>query len=143
MKSLRYLEPKILNIIPPDITNSGNIEEFTRKIKCWIPKYCSCRLRLNYIHHVGYVNFWNRSFRGTLENRKSAYFGRGSDDGCFCIKILFITNFLFICFWKKCKKKICFIIVNLTFLTHSFPTHPFSTPWKHQKTLLFSDVPRG
>ena len=25
-------------------------------------------------------------------------------------------------------------------LTHSFPMHPFSTPWKHQKTLRFSDV---
>ena len=24
-------------------------------------------------------------------------------------------------------------------LTHSFPMHPFSTPWKHQKTLKFSD----
>ena len=24
-------------------------------------------------------------------------------------------------------------------LTHLFPMHPFSTPWKHQKTLLFSD----
>ena len=29
------------------------------------------------------------------------------------------------------------------FLTHSFPVHPFSTPWKHQKTLRFSDVFRG
>ena len=27
-------------------------------------------------------------------------------------------------------------------LTHSFPMHPFSTPWKHQKTLRFSDVLR-
>ena len=26
------------------------------------------------------------------------------------------------------------------FLTHFFPMHPFSTPWKHQKTLRFSDV---
>ena len=25
-------------------------------------------------------------------------------------------------------------------LTHLFPMHPFSTPWKHQKTLRFSDV---
>ena len=25
-------------------------------------------------------------------------------------------------------------------LTHSFPLHPFSTPWKHRKTLRFSDV---
>ena len=28
-------------------------------------------------------------------------------------------------------------------LTHFFPMHLFSTPWKHQKTLLFSDVFRG
>ena len=28
-------------------------------------------------------------------------------------------------------------------LTHSFPVHPFSTLWKHQKTLRFSDVFRG
>ena len=34
LKSLRYLGPKIWNIIPPDIRNSGNIEDFTSKIKC-------------------------------------------------------------------------------------------------------------
>ena len=28
-------------------------------------------------------------------------------------------------------------------LTYSFPMHPFSTPWKHQKTLRFSDVFNG
>ena len=28
-------------------------------------------------------------------------------------------------------------------LTHSFPIHPFSTPWKHQKTLWFSHIFRG
>ena len=28
-------------------------------------------------------------------------------------------------------------------LTHSFPIHSFSTPWKHQKTIRFSDVFRG
>ena len=26
-------------------------------------------------------------------------------------------------------------------LTHSFPMHPFSTPWKHQKTLLLNSKP--
>ena len=56
LKSLRYLGPKIWNIIPPDIRKSGNIEEFTRKIKCWTPKNCPCTLCLNHIHHVGYVN---------------------------------------------------------------------------------------
>ena len=28
-------------------------------------------------------------------------------------------------------------------LTHSFPIHSFSTPWKHQKTIRLSDVFRG
>ena len=28
-------------------------------------------------------------------------------------------------------------------LTHLFPMHPLSTPWKHQKTFRFSDVFRG
>ena len=31
----------------------------------------------------------------------------------------------------------------LKVLTHSFPMHPFSSPWKHQKTVKFSDVFRG
>ena len=29
------------------------------------------------------------------------------------------------------------------FLTHSFQMHPYSTTWKHQKTVRFSDVFRG
>ena len=28
-------------------------------------------------------------------------------------------------------------------LTHSFPTHPFFTPWKHLKPLRLSDIFRG
>ena len=30
-----------------------------------------------------------------------------------------------------------------TLLTHLFPIHPFSTPWKHQKNVRFSNVFRG
>ena len=56
LKSLRYLGPKIWNITPPDIRNCGNIDEFTRKIKCWTPKNCPSKLCLNYVHHAGYVN---------------------------------------------------------------------------------------
>ena len=40
LKSLRYRGPKLWNILPPDIRNSGNIGEFTRKNKCWTPKNC-------------------------------------------------------------------------------------------------------
>ena len=32
---------------------------------------------------------------------------------------------------------------NDTILTHLFPMHPFSTLWKHQKTLRFSDAFKG
>ena len=32
---------------------------------------------------------------------------------------------------------------QITRLTHSFLIQPFSTPWKHQKTLRFSDIFRG
>ena len=38
----------------------------------------------------------------------------------------------------KHKKKL-----SKTKLIHLLPMHPFSTPWKHQKTLWFSDVLRG
>ena len=31
----------------------------------------------------------------------------------------------------------------IKFLTHSFPMNPFSTLWKHQKVLRFSDVLEG
>ena len=56
LKSLRYLVPKIWNIIPPDIRNSENTEEFARKIKYWSPKNCPSKLLLNYINRIGYVN---------------------------------------------------------------------------------------
>ena len=56
LKALTYLGLKIWDIIPPDIRNSGNIKEFTMRIKCYIPKNCPSKLCLNYIQHVGYVN---------------------------------------------------------------------------------------
>ena len=81
-------------------------------------------LCLNYIYHVRYVSqpcFRNQPFRGALVNRKSAYFGRGCCDGCFCIKMLFLTIFFYVIpdcvlnymFLKeKCKKEICFTIAK-------------------------------
>ena len=35
------------------------------------------------------------------------------------------------------------IYKNTVLLTRLFPMHPFFTPWKHQKTVQFSDVFRG
>ena len=54
--------------------------------------------------------------------------------------------------YKYCREKVpfnwihmhCFNFSAHTYqLTHSFPMHPFSTPWKHEETLRFSDVFRG
>ena len=48
------------------------------------------------------------------------------------------TNFLPICMFLLQKHLLSWVI-----LTHSLPMHPFSTPWKYQKTVRFSDVFRG
>ena len=51
----------------------------------------------------------------------------------FTYRNLLIHYFFFylFCYYKKYK------------LTHLFPMHPLSAPWKHQETLRFSDVFRG
>ena len=51
LKSLRYLAPKIWDIIPLEIRN-----EFITNIKSWIPKHCPCTLCRIYIHHVDYID---------------------------------------------------------------------------------------
>ena len=52
---------------------------------------------------------------------------------CWCLVFLtHLRHCLVLQFWKR--NEFCNI------LTHSFPMHPFSTPWKHQKTIRFSDV---
>ena len=43
LKSLKYLGPKIWNIIPLDIRNSENMEKSMRKIKCWTSEDCLVR----------------------------------------------------------------------------------------------------
>ena len=55
LKSLRYLAPKIWDIIPLEIRNAGSLTEFITNIKSWIPKHCPCTLCRIYIQHVGYI----------------------------------------------------------------------------------------
>ena len=52
--------------------------------------------------------------------------------------------------WKKKKRFETLILVDVVlivsyclYFTHSFPVHPFYTPWKHQKTVSCSNVFRG
>ena len=49
LKALRYFGPKIWNILPSDIKNSGTL-------KSRIPQNCPCRIRENFIHQVGFTN---------------------------------------------------------------------------------------
>ena len=59
LKPLKYLTPKIVNIIPFAIRNANSLTEFTTNIKSRIPKHCPCTLCRIYIHHVGYVGNFN------------------------------------------------------------------------------------
>ena len=51
------------------------------------------------------------------------------------------------CYWQRStllQNLWCFISQRCSSsLIHLFPMHPLSNPWKHQKTLWFSDVFRG
>ena len=49
---------------------------------------------------------------------------------------------LSLCFYKEKQENLA-ITFFFNILTHSFSMQPFSTPWKHQRTVIFSEVFRG
>ena len=53
--SLRYFGPVIWNSIPIDIRCQDNFNLFKSKIRQWKPENCQCRLCLNYISGVGFM----------------------------------------------------------------------------------------
>ena len=53
--SLRYLGPKIWEIVPTHIKDLECLKDFTIAIKRWIPYKCPCRLCKEYIQGVGFV----------------------------------------------------------------------------------------
>ena len=56
LETLRCLGPKVYDMIPNEIKNSTSVHVFKTKIKKWIPTQCPCRLCLDYIPNVGYIN---------------------------------------------------------------------------------------
>ena len=54
--SLRYLGPKIWDIVPKYIKDLESLDKFKLAIKSWVPTNCPCRLCKNYINGVGFVN---------------------------------------------------------------------------------------
>ena len=56
LKALQYFGPKICNILPTDIKNFKTLQEFSKKVKPWIPRNCPCSICENYICRVGSTN---------------------------------------------------------------------------------------
>ena len=53
--SIRYFGPQIWSSVPFEIRNVTTLEDFSRKIKCWKPEECPCRLCMHYERDVGFV----------------------------------------------------------------------------------------
>ena len=56
LQSLKYLAPKIWNIMPSDIRNSDSLSELTTKIKSWKPVTFPCNLCRTFVVQVGYID---------------------------------------------------------------------------------------
>ena len=50
LRALRYLSPKIWNIVPFEIKNSETLGQFKMKTKYWKPTHCPCNLFQPYFH---------------------------------------------------------------------------------------------
>ena len=57
--SIRYLGPVIWNMVPSGIKDSENINIFCSEIRKWEPKNFPCRLCLNYVDQLGFVEMSN------------------------------------------------------------------------------------
>ena len=55
-ESVKYLGPKIWNILPKVLKDSSTLYNFKEKIKSWIPYDCPCKLCKIYIPDLGYIN---------------------------------------------------------------------------------------
>ena len=55
IQSVRFLGPKIWDIIPDNIKNCQSLHEFKSLIKLWKPENCPCRLCKKYVASVGFI----------------------------------------------------------------------------------------
>ena len=54
-QSVKYLGPKIWDMVPQSIKNSNSLKEFKFLIKQWKPDGCPCRLCKTYVAQVGFI----------------------------------------------------------------------------------------
>ena len=50
--SIRYFGPQFWKSVPFEIRNVAILEDFSRKIKCWKPEECPCRLCMHYFRKL-------------------------------------------------------------------------------------------
>ena len=55
IQSVRYLGPKIWELVPNNIKYSNSLSKFKKLIKSWKPEACPCRLCKTYIAQVGFI----------------------------------------------------------------------------------------
>ena len=56
LETLSCLGPKIYDMVPYEIKNSTTVQIFKAKIKSWVPAKCPCKLCLDFIPNLGYIN---------------------------------------------------------------------------------------
>ena len=54
ISSFRYMAAR--DMVPNDMKNVNDIETFKNNIRKWKPVNCHCKLCLDYVSYVGYVN---------------------------------------------------------------------------------------
>ena len=54
---VRYLGPKIWDMVPNNIKNRSSLHKFENSIKSWKPNECPCRLCKKYIAQIGFIWF--------------------------------------------------------------------------------------
>ena len=55
IQSVRYLGPKIWELVPNNIKCSNSVSKFKKLIKSWTPEACLCRLCKTYTAQVEFV----------------------------------------------------------------------------------------
>ena len=53
--SVRYIGPKIWELLPNNIKYSDSLSKFRKFVKSWKPEACPCRLCKTYIAQVGFI----------------------------------------------------------------------------------------
>ena len=53
--SLRYFAPIIWDLVPTEIKNSDSLSIFIKRIRCWKPQFCPCRLCKVFVPQLGFL----------------------------------------------------------------------------------------